>query len=297
MPPLSLRSSLLLLFIASSLNAAAAFSSPPLAGVRSSSSAARSFSLRCSSYAPRTLAPRTLAPRPLAPAMVSTSPIEPSDAAGSTRRALLQALVAAPFALAARPATADAASSAAGETVLVVGARGCTGEYVVKELEQQGAKVRATSRETVPDSYGPYKNVEWIPGKPATRNPQPSTLNPQPATLNPGDMTKPETLTPALVAGVSRIVYCPGMPPSACPGSALVGLTDDSQVGMLGLWYQSELGVCRHTQRATKRDSWWLSHQESVGTTLCPYGWHSVRSYGLSTCGLFTKSLRSPLCG
>ncbi|KAJ1466757.1 hypothetical protein T484DRAFT_1860767 [Baffinella frigidus] len=206
MTPLSLLSSLLLLFIASSLDAASAFSSPPLAGVRSSSSAARvsnklpvscaaaplrhsltqsmpSFSLRRPSHAPRTLA-RALAPRPLAPAMVSTSPIEePSDAAGPTRRALLQALVAAPFALAARPATADAASSAAGETVLVVGARGCTGEYVVAELERQGAKVRATSRETVPDSYGPYKNVEWMPG----------------------DMTKPETLTPALVAGVSRI--------------------------------------------------------------------------------------------
>ena len=183
MTPFSLLSSLLLLFIASSLNAASAFSSSPLAGIRSSSTAARSFSLRCSSCAPRLV--RALAPRPHPPAMAST-PIEHSDAAGPTRRALLQALVTVPFALAARPATADAASSAAGETVLVVGARGCTGEYVVAELERQGAKVRATSRESVPDSYGPYKNVEWMPGEPETRNPKPSeALNPQPSTLNP----------------------------------------------------------------------------------------------------------------
>ena len=119
--------------------------------------------------APR-LSPRASAVRPPLHALRCTT----EDLLGSsrssreistptTRRAVLQGLAVLPLAaLATRPADA-APSSAAGETVLVVGARGYIGEYVVAELTRQGSKVP----------------LRFPPSRPLTRSPShPPTLPP-----------------------------------------------------------------------------------------------------------------------
>ena len=97
----------------------------------------------------------------------------------STRRALLQGLAAIPLAvLSARPA----AASPAGETVLVVGSRSYIGEYVVEELQRQGVRVRALTRDPSAQAqsapgyfHGVYSDVDWRIGN----------LN-QPATITAG---------------------------------------------------------------------------------------------------------------
>ena len=108
----------------------------------------------------------------------------------TTRRAVLQGLAVLPLAaIGTQPAEA-APSSAAGETVLVIGARGYIGEYVVAELTRQGAKVRALTRDANAPKDGTFSDVQWIAG----------------------NLNQPETITADLVKGTSRIIFCPGNP-------------------------------------------------------------------------------------
>ncbi|KAJ1484912.1 hypothetical protein T484DRAFT_1795400, partial [Baffinella frigidus] len=133
------------------------------------------------------LAPR-LSPR------AAVSPLHAlrcSELSGSTpssaRRAILQGLAVLPLAaLGTLPATA--APAGAGETVLVVGARGYIGEYVVAELQRQGARVRALTRDANPPKEGVFGDVDWMIG----------------------DLNKPATITADVVKGASRIIFCPG---------------------------------------------------------------------------------------
>ena len=79
---------------------------------------------------------------------------------------------------------------AAGETVMVVGARGGIGEAVTFELIGQGARVRALTRdpELVAQKNGP---VDWVFG----------------------DLNAPSTISEESLEGVSRIIFCPGERP------------------------------------------------------------------------------------
>mmetsp|Transcript_6732 Transcript_6732/g.16236 ORF Transcript_6732/g.16236 Transcript_6732/m.16236 type:complete len:462 (+) Transcript_6732:87-1472(+) len=79
------------------------------------------------------------------------------------------------------------------ETVLVVGGKGMVGTQVLTQLLQQGKKVRALTRnptEVLPlDDLPPaWKDIEWVSG----------------------DLNDPASISPAIVSGVSHIIYCPG---------------------------------------------------------------------------------------
>jgi len=61
------------------------------------------------------------------------------------------------------------------------------------------------------------------------------------------------------------------------------------------LLYHSTLGlrVIKKKRKAYR----WLGPRESVGISLCPYGWPTVGCFGGCTRGLCTKFLWSPRCG
>jgi hypothetical protein len=63
-------------------------------------------------------------------------------------------------------------------------------------------------------------------------------------------------------------------------------------------WCQHQGSILPHsgTRRGFRPESERLSVTLSAGTPLCSYGIAYRGVYGLSTCGLFKKSLRSPRC-
>ena len=109
---------------------------------------------------------------------------QPANRPLHSRRSVLQGFAGAAIAtFTAHPAYAAALP---GETVLVVGARGSIGEAVVDELLQQGVKVRALTRD--PALAASQGKIEWVAG----------------------DLNDPNTISPATMAGVTRVIYCPG---------------------------------------------------------------------------------------
>mmetsp|Transcript_11003 Transcript_11003/g.26718 ORF Transcript_11003/g.26718 Transcript_11003/m.26718 type:complete len:361 (+) Transcript_11003:54-1136(+) len=100
------------------------------------------------------------------------------------RREALKGLLVPPFPALEVPRV----SLAAGESVLVVGARGGIGSAVVLELLQQGAVVRAFTRD--PELVANAQNgpVKWVLG----------------------DLNAPATIAEEALEGVSRIIFCPG---------------------------------------------------------------------------------------
>jgi len=91
------------------------------------------------------------------------------------------------------PVKVAAASSPRAETVLVVGAKSMVGAAVLTQLLKQGNRVRALTRN--PDEVLPldelpsvWRDIEWVGG----------------------DLNHPASIPPAVVKGVTRIIYCPG---------------------------------------------------------------------------------------
>lgn len=86
----------------------------------------------------------------------------------------------------AKPASAPQTQAGAGKTVLVVGATGSIGRYVVPEAHRQGYTVRALVRDPARATWDSSVAQNFV-----------------------GDLTKPETLPPA-VNGVDAVIFVHG---------------------------------------------------------------------------------------